>query len=68
MRIKPWTMTFVASFLVVAVLAFAFPLRPYLKNRFLDWPFGEYAFVFHDKTGAKVAEGHLIITLFRAIS
>ncbi len=65
MRIKPWTMVFVACFLIATVLAFAFPLRPYLKNRFLDWPFGEYSLVVHDKTGAKVAEGLLTITLFR---
>lgn len=62
---KHWKLISAICFLAIAASLIAFPLRPILKNRFLDAPLGKYSFIVYDKTGYKAAEGQLTITQFR---
>jgi len=54
---KHWKLISAISLFAIAASLIAFPLRPILKNRFLDAPLGEYSFIVYDKARYKAAEG-----------
>ncbi|MBI1759865.1 MAG: hypothetical protein HYR56_00375 [Acidobacteria bacterium] len=58
--------TLQVSFLILLLMAgsLAFAFQPYLRNRFLSPPFGEYTFDVADNEGNKIAQGKIIVTVF----
>jgi hypothetical protein len=50
--------------LLLLTVIVAFIYRPYLKNRFLAAPFGEYALELFDDNGNRIARGTITITIF----